>query len=102
MDNSNIVEFFTTLRKDDPDKQMVYYQAGIGTYTSPALATPLAAKISKMFDEAVGWNLQAHVMGRLPCLLFRLCVLLEIIPCLDGYEFLMQNCVHNLHFSPAS
>ncbi|KAG6864128.1 hypothetical protein C0991_012248 [Blastosporella zonata] len=47
-DNSNIVEFFTMLKKDDRDKQMVYYQAGIGTYTSPKVATPLAAKFSKV------------------------------------------------------
>ncbi|KAG5340142.1 hypothetical protein E4T56_gene19446 [Termitomyces sp. T112] len=70
-DNSNIVEFFTMLKKDDREKQMVYYQAGIGTYTSPKIATPLAAKISKTLDEMIAWNLDAHVM--------------------DGYEFLMQN-----------
>ncbi|KAF9461525.1 hypothetical protein BDZ94DRAFT_1290707 [Collybia nuda] len=69
--NSNIVELFTMLRKDDRNKQMVYYQAGIGTYTSPNIATPFAAKLSKTLDEAVAWNLSAHVM--------------------DGYEFLMQN-----------
>ncbi|GLB40815.1 putative uncharacterized alpha/beta hydrolase domain (DUF2235) [Lyophyllum shimeji] len=70
-DNSNIVEFFTMLKKDDRDKQMVYYQAGIGTYTKPQVVTPLAAKLSKSLDEAIAWNLSAHVM--------------------DGYEFLMQN-----------
>ncbi|KAF8879291.1 hypothetical protein BD779DRAFT_1447023, partial [Infundibulicybe gibba] len=70
-DNSNIVELFTILKKDDRSKQMVYYQAGIGTYTTPEIATPLAAKFSKSLDEAVAWNLHAHVM--------------------EGYEFLMQN-----------
>ncbi|KAF8879289.1 hypothetical protein BD779DRAFT_1447039 [Infundibulicybe gibba] len=70
-DNSNIVELFTMLKKDDRSKQMVYYQAGIGTYTTPEIATPFAAKISKSLDEAVAWNLDAHVIG--------------------GYEFLMQN-----------
>ncbi|KAF8066001.1 hypothetical protein FPV67DRAFT_1692541 [Lyophyllum atratum] len=70
-DNSNIVEFFTMLKKDDRDKQRVYYQAEIGTYTSPQIATPLAAKFSKTLDEAVAWNLSSHVM--------------------DGNEFLMQN-----------
>ncbi|TFK26835.1 hypothetical protein FA15DRAFT_754691 [Coprinopsis marcescibilis] len=70
-DNSNIVEFFSILHKGDPEKQLVYYQAGIGTYTSPKIATPLVSKISKALDEAVAWNLDAHVM--------------------DGYEFLMQN-----------
>ncbi|EKM76650.1 hypothetical protein AGABI1DRAFT_115735 [Agaricus bisporus var. burnettii JB137-S8] len=70
-DNSNIVELFSILKKDDPDNQMVYYQAGIGTYTVPQIATPLMAKISKTLDEMIAWNLDAHIMG--------------------GYEFLMQN-----------
>ncbi|KAJ6530931.1 hypothetical protein DFH09DRAFT_1183713 [Mycena vulgaris] len=70
-DNSNIVELFAMLKKADRTKQMVYYQAGIGTYTSPQIATPLMSKLSKSIDEAIAWNLDAHVMG--------------------GYEFLMQN-----------
>ncbi|KAF8226438.1 hypothetical protein L208DRAFT_1301875 [Tricholoma matsutake] len=70
-DNSNIVEFFSMLKRDDSDKQMVYYQAGIGTYNSPQVATPFAARISKLLDEAIAWHLDGHVM--------------------DGYEFLMQN-----------
>ncbi|KAI6154266.1 hypothetical protein BKA82DRAFT_4099354 [Pisolithus tinctorius] len=70
-DNSNIVQFFSMLKKDDPSQQMVYYQAGIGTYTIPQIATPFYAKLSKTIDAMVGNNLDAHVMG--------------------GYEFLMQN-----------
>ncbi|KAI0347618.1 hypothetical protein BDW22DRAFT_4266 [Trametopsis cervina] len=70
-DNSNVIHFFSMLKKDDKSQQMVYYQAGIGTYTSPRFATPFAAMVSKGLDEMVAWNLHAHVM--------------------DGYEFLMQN-----------
>ncbi|KAJ3566808.1 hypothetical protein NP233_g6769 [Leucocoprinus birnbaumii] len=70
-DNSNIIELFGILRKDDPDRQLVYYQAGIGTYTVPQIATPFFAKVSKTLDMMVAWNLDAHIMG--------------------GYEFLMQN-----------
>ncbi|KAF5355040.1 hypothetical protein D9756_005790 [Leucocoprinus leucothites] len=70
-DNSNIIEFFGILRKDDPEKQLVYYQAGVGTYTVPQIATPFFAKVSKTLDEMIAWNLDAHIMG--------------------GYEFLMQN-----------
>ncbi|KAJ7726440.1 hypothetical protein DFH07DRAFT_237077 [Mycena maculata] len=70
-DNSNIVQFFTLLPKGDRSRQMVYYQAGIGTYTTPEIATPFWSKINKFIDEAIAWNLDAHVMG--------------------GYEFLMQN-----------
>ncbi|KAI0094239.1 hypothetical protein BDY19DRAFT_880415 [Irpex rosettiformis] len=70
-DNSNVVQLFSMLKKDDRKQQMVYYQAGIGTYTAPRFATPSTAKVSKLLDEAIAWNLHAHVK--------------------DGYEFLMQN-----------
>lgn len=50
---------------------MVYYQAGIGTYTVPQVATPFWTNISKTVDMMIAWNLDAHVMG--------------------GYEFLMEN-----------
>lgn len=46
--NSNVVALFSMLKKDDREKQMVYYQAGIGTYTSPKVATPLMSKLSKV------------------------------------------------------
>ncbi|KAJ7133352.1 hypothetical protein C8R44DRAFT_849473 [Mycena epipterygia] len=74
-DNSNIVQFFSMLPKADRSRQMVYYQAGIGTYTTPEIATPFWSKISKFVDEAIAWNLDAHVMG--------------------GYEFLMENYTAN-------
>ncbi|KAI0800498.1 hypothetical protein C8Q74DRAFT_1214409 [Fomes fomentarius] len=70
-DNSNVVKFFSLLKRDDRREQMVYYQTGIGTYTSPQLSTGLGQAISKTLDEMVAWNLDTHVMG--------------------GYSFLMQN-----------
>ncbi|KAI0003871.1 hypothetical protein BJV74DRAFT_812169 [Russula compacta] len=70
-DNSNIVQFFSMLKKDDKSQQMVYYQAGIGTYTIPEIATPFMAKLRKTIDMAIANHLDAHVMG--------------------GYEFLMEN-----------
>ncbi|KAK7044791.1 hypothetical protein R3P38DRAFT_3308605 [Favolaschia claudopus] len=70
-DNSNIVQLVSALRKDDRAKQMVYYQSGIGTYSSSKLATPFLTKMSLTLDAAIAWNLDSHVMS--------------------GYEFLMQN-----------
>ncbi|KAI0673864.1 hypothetical protein C8Q78DRAFT_656594 [Trametes maxima] len=70
-DNSNVIKFFSLLKKDDRNEQMVYYQSGIGTYVTPQVASPLRAKIDKVLDEMVAWNLSSHVQG--------------------GYEFLMQN-----------
>ncbi|KAL5495495.1 hypothetical protein ACEPAI_958 [Sanghuangporus weigelae] len=70
-DNSNVVQFLSYLKKDNQAVQLVYYQAGIGTYTKSAFVTPLTNKVSKVLDEMVAWNLSAHVQ--------------------EGYEFLMQN-----------
>ncbi|KZS92702.1 hypothetical protein SISNIDRAFT_466593 [Sistotremastrum niveocremeum HHB9708] len=72
--NSNIVRIFQCLKKNDPTRQMVYYQPGIGTYVDPtmtggALKTYVASKL----DEAVAWYFHAHVK--------------------DGYEFLMDHYV---------
>ncbi|KAL1951077.1 hypothetical protein VTO73DRAFT_226 [Trametes versicolor] len=71
-DNSNVVKFFSLLKKDDRNEQMVYYQTGIGTYSSPsASASPLRSKFDKLLDSMIAWHLDAHVQS--------------------GYEFLMQN-----------
>ncbi|KAF9449973.1 hypothetical protein P691DRAFT_811324 [Macrolepiota fuliginosa MF-IS2] len=70
-DNSNIVNFVSLLKKNDNSKQLVYYQAGIGTYTIPQIAKPMMAKVHKALDAMIGVHLNAHVMS--------------------GYEFLMQN-----------
>ncbi|KAF8169605.1 hypothetical protein K438DRAFT_1909489 [Mycena galopus ATCC 62051] len=69
--NSNVVQLVSAMKKDDPKKQMVYYQSGIGTYTSLKVVNPLTTKISLILDAAVAWNLDAHIMA--------------------GYEFLVQN-----------
>ncbi|KAI5476095.1 hypothetical protein MNV49_000413 [Pseudohyphozyma bogoriensis] len=67
-DNSNVVRLFATLKKDDPSKQMVYYQAGIGTYSGH---NKVKGGISSLMDMAVGSGLGDHVRA--------------------GYKFLMQH-----------
>ncbi|KAF8274309.1 hypothetical protein EI94DRAFT_1714127 [Lactarius quietus] len=69
-DNSNIVNLFSMLKKGDNNQQIVYYQAGIGTYAIPQIATPMMVKWQKTIDMAIGNHLDAHVM--------------------EGYEFLME------------
>lgn len=59
------------LKRDDVAQQLVYYQAGIGTYSIPEIATPFMAGVSKTIDMMIGVHMNAHIMG--------------------GYEFLMQN-----------
>ncbi|KAG8925454.1 hypothetical protein FRC02_009651 [Tulasnella sp. 418] len=70
--NTNIIRLFSLLEKDDPEKQLVYYQPGLGTYVSESVVlSPTLRKIALVLDQAVAWYLDAHIMG--------------------GYKFLMEN-----------
>ncbi|KIK82658.1 hypothetical protein PAXRUDRAFT_832164 [Paxillus rubicundulus Ve08.2h10] len=69
--NSNVVKFCGLLRKDLPEQQLLYYQAGIGTYFAPGVVSPLLIPLAQLLDQAVAWYLDAHVMG--------------------GYKYLMEN-----------
>ncbi|KAF5340127.1 hypothetical protein D9758_013148 [Tetrapyrgos nigripes] len=70
-DNTNVVKFFSLLKKDNFGDQLCYYQAGIGTFFAPGVVSPFSEWCAKILDEAFAWYLDAHVM--------------------DGYRFLMQN-----------
>jgi len=79
--NSNVVQFLAMLKKDDPSTQLVYYQviplgphvnpavlmpsrqAGIGTYTSSVLKTPIIEGTSKLLDQMIAYNLPDHIKG---------------------------------------
>ncbi len=78
------------LKKGDKKQQMVYYQSGIGTYTTHQTVTPLASMIAMTVDQMVAWNLDSHVMGPY-FFVFSSCGR-DLPFFLDGYEFLMQNC----------
>jgi len=56
---------------DNRERQMVYYQPGIGTYTDPSITGKLRQWWAKLTDMAGAWYIDAHVMR--------------------GYEFLMEN-----------
>ncbi|KAH8118157.1 hypothetical protein DFH11DRAFT_1687160 [Phellopilus nigrolimitatus] len=71
MDNSNVVQFFSVLKKGDRSRQLVYYQSGIGTYSIPQVATPFYSNTYKLLDLLFATHLNHHVMS--------------------GYKFLMQN-----------
>ncbi|KAL1716855.1 hypothetical protein EV715DRAFT_254601 [Schizophyllum commune] len=77
-DNSNIVSFLSLLKKDDPSKQLVYYQSGIGTYNIPQIAKPMMAKFKRLLDSMMYAVLSfrispSHVMG--------------------GYEYIMNHYI---------
>ncbi|KAG8952364.1 hypothetical protein FRC04_004792 [Tulasnella sp. 424] len=70
--NTNVIRLFEGLDKMKSERQMCYYQPGIGTYISPTKAVgPISRRVSKAIDMAVAWYLDDHIMG--------------------GYRFLMEN-----------
>ncbi|KAI5998208.1 hypothetical protein EDD15DRAFT_2572829 [Pisolithus albus] len=72
-DNSNVLQLFNMLKKEDPSQQVVYYQARTGTSIVPQLAMPLLLK----------WkNPDPHVLGMPPS---------HHNTSTGGYEFLVQN-----------
>ncbi|KAG9034323.1 hypothetical protein FRB95_013359 [Tulasnella sp. JGI-2019a] len=68
--NTNVVHLFSMLKRNDPERQLVYYQTGIGTYTPPGYAFGIGQFVVRALDEAVAWYLEEHVLG--------------------GYRFLME------------
>ncbi|RDB14707.1 hypothetical protein Hypma_016365 [Hypsizygus marmoreus] len=70
-DNTNVVKFYSLLKKDDFSDQLCYYQPGIGTWFNPGVVSPFFRWGAKILDLAFAWYLDAHVI--------------------EGYKFLMQN-----------
>ncbi|CAE6421371.1 unnamed protein product [Rhizoctonia solani] len=68
--NTNVINLMELLKKDDPSKQMVYYQTGVGTYSPPGLTTSIGLAVASTADEAVAYYLYQHVI--------------------DGYRYLVQ------------
>ncbi|KAG8905239.1 hypothetical protein FRB99_000406 [Tulasnella sp. 403] len=71
-ENTNVVRLFAALEKHRRERQLCYYQPGIGTYVAPTVlwANTFQA-VSKVLDQAFAWYLDGHIMG--------------------GYRFLMEN-----------
>ncbi|KAI0782429.1 hypothetical protein BC629DRAFT_1289360 [Irpex lacteus] len=60
-DNSNVIRFYSMLEKGYNDKQMVYYQPGIGTYTSYRPYGGVRRNISKLIDKVTARSLGERV-----------------------------------------
>ncbi|KAJ2925185.1 hypothetical protein H1R20_g11920, partial [Candolleomyces eurysporus] len=63
-DNSNVVQFVSLLMKEDHDKQLVYYQTGIGTYTAKnRTISPLISQLQRILNTMFADTIDAHIMG---------------------------------------
>ncbi|THU84854.1 hypothetical protein K435DRAFT_686688, partial [Dendrothele bispora CBS 962.96] len=61
--NTNVVELYSRLVKND--KQLTYYNSGIGTYVKPSLWSPSYWKqfLEHSVDMAIAWNFKRIVLG---------------------------------------
>ncbi|TFK68525.1 hypothetical protein BDN72DRAFT_841565 [Pluteus cervinus] len=68
--NTNVIRFFGALKKDIPDKQLCYYQPGIGTYSHKKFHTKIHAAVDQKLEEGIARKLSYHIK--------------------EGYEFIMR------------
>ncbi|KAG8949483.1 hypothetical protein FRC04_008582 [Tulasnella sp. 424] len=70
--NTNVIRLFSLFQKDNPERQVLYYQPGIGTYLAEGGAwSPRLKAAMESLDKAFAWYLDIHIM--------------------DGYRFLMKH-----------
>ncbi|KAF8323257.1 hypothetical protein DL93DRAFT_2070873, partial [Clavulina sp. PMI_390] len=60
--NTNVMKIFECLVKNEPDKQVVYYQTGVGTSSEQSVFTPITTTLANWADLTIGWYLDAHVI----------------------------------------
>lgn len=58
---SNIARLVSFLEKNDPDRQLVYYQAGVGTSIGPAYFGRAVQYVVDLWDSAFATSLDRHV-----------------------------------------
>jgi len=69
--NTNISQLFAMLSKDNCNKQMVYYQTSIGTYTAKDVFGGVSSSVVQTLDSVFPETIDDHLK--------------------DAYEFLMEN-----------
>ncbi|KIO29804.1 hypothetical protein M407DRAFT_69939 [Tulasnella calospora MUT 4182] len=91
-DVTNVVRLFSAFEKEDPHRQLCYYQPGIGTYLGPNRPwSSTLQRIVKVVDQAFAWyyvthqrisdRYAGHVFSSLPKQV------------MSGYRFLMQTYI---------
>jgi uncharacterized protein (DUF2235 family) len=59
--NTNVVRMFDLLDLHEADRQIAYYDAGVGTFSSPAAWTPFARTVSRYAGLAFGAGLRQNL-----------------------------------------
>lgn len=58
---SNIARLTSFLEKNDPSRQLIYYQSGIGTRIGPAYLGRAVQYLDDLWDSAFATSLDNHV-----------------------------------------
>ena len=66
--NTNVVRLFDMLDLRDPNRQVGYYDPGVGTFSSPAAWTPIARTASRYAGSLFGAGMR-HNLGEAYCYL---------------------------------
>ncbi|KZP16511.1 hypothetical protein FIBSPDRAFT_831766 [Athelia psychrophila] len=63
--NTNVVELYSQILKQESDKQLTYYDSGIGTYASPSWRSWSHFKqvVDNKIDLLIAWNLEKVIIG---------------------------------------
>ncbi|PPQ69959.1 hypothetical protein CVT26_013295 [Gymnopilus dilepis] len=63
--NTNVIELYHLICKDDEDKQLTWYNSGIGTYARPSWKSVDYYKqvIGHKVDLAIAWNFEKTILG---------------------------------------
>lgn len=58
---TNVAKFFEMLDKDDPARQLAYYDPGVGTLAPASAHSSLSRKLDLLFEQAFGLGLKNNV-----------------------------------------
>ena len=59
-DNTNVVKLYQMLARD-PDRQLSFYDPGVGTFASPASLLPITRRVTRVLGLAIGLGLMDNV-----------------------------------------
>ncbi len=59
--DTNVVRLYSMLDLTDPDRQVAYYDPGVGTFSAQGAWTPVAKGLSKLFGLAFGTGLRENI-----------------------------------------
>ncbi len=59
--NTNVVRLYEMLDLRDPERQIAYYDPGVGTFSATGVWTPVGRRLSKLFGLAFGSGLRTNL-----------------------------------------